>query len=359
MRILLYSHVFFPNYGGSGVVAQLLGEALAELGNSVTIFVERRDAPSVDYRSYVLREWSMLDFLWAACRSDFVLLMGPSLKALLTARLGGADVVVVHHMMAGRGWRDGIVSWASRLTTNIAPSRAVRDSFGFDMTIVANPYDDDVFCLPQTMERYGDLVFVGRIIPDKGLHVLIEALDRLGSHGLRPTLTVIGDGGDLRPMQTRVAELGLDAQVAFRGRLAPAAIARELQAHRVLVVPSVWEEPFGIVTLEGIACGCVPVVARSGGLPEAIGNCGLTFRRGDPDDLARTLVVALTSDEPRERLQREAQVHLDRHRKRTVAQAYLGIAALQARKRRRDAKRLQLPPVDPVRSPSGDRRAGE
>ena len=67
-----------------------------------------------------------------------------------------------------------------------------------------------------------------------------------------------------------------------------------MNRHRVMVVPSIWEEPFGIVALEGLACGCEVVIARSGGLPEATGPFGVTFKRGDPVDLANVINFVLT-----------------------------------------------------------------
>ena len=65
--------------------------------------------------------------------------------------------------------------------------------------------------------------------------------------------------------------------------------ATELARHQVMVTPSHYEEPFGIVALKELACGCLPLVSERGGLPEAIGNHGSTFPNGDADALAGRL----------------------------------------------------------------------
>ena len=98
---------------------------------------------------------------------------------------------------------------------------------------------------------------------------------------------------------------------------------RTLNRHRILVVPSRYNEPFGIVALEGIACGCVVVGSRGGGLKEAIGPCGDTFRNGDAADLARVLGRLLRRPELDAEPLRQAAGHLARHAGERVAAAYL------------------------------------
>ena len=57
----------------------------------------------------------------------------------------------------------------------------------------------------------------------------------------------------------------------------------------MVVVPSEWDEAFGFVVIEALACGAAVVTSDAGGLPEVVGNAGLTFGRGDPEDLASVL----------------------------------------------------------------------
>jgi glycosyltransferase involved in cell wall biosynthesis len=100
-----------------------------------------------------------------------------------------------------------------------------------------------------------------------------------------------------------------------------------LNEHRLMVVPSRWQEPFGIVALEGIACGCVVVGSEDGGLRDAIGPCGVTFPNGDAKALAQTLFRLLTDEGRLSGYRTGAEAHLSRHRKAEVAKSYLEVFA--------------------------------
>jgi glycosyltransferase involved in cell wall biosynthesis len=120
-----------------------------------------------------------------------------------------------------------------------------------------------------------------------------------------------------------VADLHLQSQVEFAGPQHGEQLAKLLQQHQVLVVPSFWQEPFGIVALEGIACGCVIVGSAGGGLAEAIGPCGLTFPNGDAGALAKAMAKLLADSGERGRLRQHAPQHLARFTPRHVAGVYL------------------------------------
>jgi glycosyltransferase involved in cell wall biosynthesis len=96
-----------------------------------------------------------------------------------------------------------------------------------------------------------------------------------------------------------------------------------LNQHRILVVPSRWPEPFGIVAVEAIACGCVVVGSVEGGLPEAIGPCGLTFPNGETEALAGVLQQLLTNPNKLAALRANAAAHLAQFNRTHVARLYL------------------------------------
>src|SRR2546429_9790427 len=113
--------------------------------------------------------------------------------------------------------------------------------------------------------------------------------------------------------------LDLEDQVAFAGAPPSDEVANLLHQHRIMVVPSLWEESFGVVALEGIASGCAVVGSEGGGLPEAIGLCGLTFPNGDANALAEKLAQLLTNDRLVRNLLSGAGAHLSRHHPTLVA----------------------------------------
>ena len=124
-------------------------------------------------------------------------------------------------------------------------------------------------------------------------------------------------------MQELTKRLGLESQVQFSGAQSGAELTHALNEHQILVVPSRYDEPFGVVALEGIACGCAVIGSSGGGLPEAIGPCGITFPNGDIAALEKALELLLTQPNERERLTAAAPGHLAQFQPHLIANRYL------------------------------------
>ena len=137
--------------------------------------------------------------------------------------------------------------------------------------VALNPYRDDIFFRIPGIAKDRDLFFVGRMVSDKGVDILVDAVHELHQRGLRPTLTLAGGGPEQPKLQDQVKALGLLDSVRFAGQVTDAELNELLNAHRIMVVPTRYGEGFGVAALEGIACGCVVVGSDCGGLPEAIG----------------------------------------------------------------------------------------
>ena len=144
------------------------------------------------------------------------------------------------------------------------------------------------------------------------------------SRDIHPSLTIVGEGPESGPLRDLVKQSNLEKQIVFLGNKDAIKLAELLRRHRILIVPSRWKEPFGIVALEGIACGCVVVGSGGGGLSEAIGPCGLLFQNDDLGKLADQLqkllgegtsLLKFTDPNLRER-------HLDRHSPALIAAEY-------------------------------------
>lgn len=133
--------------------------------------------------------------------------------------------------------------------------------------------------------------FVGQVIRGKGLDVLLEALARVPAG----RLVVAGAGASLDREKARAERLGLASRVEFLGAIAPERVRDVYDRARVLVVPSRWPEPFGMIGVEAMRRGRVVVGARHGGIPEWLdeGVTGLAFRPGDARDLARAMTAAV------------------------------------------------------------------
>jgi glycogen synthase len=134
------------------------------------------------------------------------------------------------------------------------------------------------------------VMYSGRLVPEKGVATLIKALPRLPEQA---TLDLVGHGHEsvVREPSELAAELGVKDRVAFSMASSRQDLRDRYQGADVLVFPSEWPEPFGLVPLEAMACGTPVVATGTGGSGEYLDdevNC-LLFTPGDPDSLAKAV----------------------------------------------------------------------
>jgi glycosyltransferase involved in cell wall biosynthesis len=142
------------------------------------------------------------------------------------------------------------------------------------------------------------IVFVGRITEEKGVNTVVRALARLrDEHGITARYELAGpvDDADPQVVQRAAAAAGVTDAVVVHPPLDTAGVARLLARAHVQVVPSIWKEPYPIVSIEA-ATARVPLVATDvGGIPEFIrdGVDGLLYPADDDAALARALARTL------------------------------------------------------------------
>jgi glycogen synthase len=328
VKILHYSPAFLPNIGGLELNVANLSDHLQEAGHEVTVVTTTPSSEPDRFSFRVVRRPTVRELLRWTRWCDVFFQANVSLRGLWPLLLVRRPWAVSHHswycQTGGRiAWQDRLKRFLLRYAAaSIAVSQAVANDLATPSVVIPNPYRDHLFGLRAGIERTPDLVFVGRLVSDKGVDVLLDALALLAQEGLEPCLTLVGEGPEEKRLREQARSLGLADRIGFRGTLTGEALVAELNRHRVLVVPSRYNEPFGIVALEGIACGCVVVGSAGGGLAEAIGPCGRTFRNGDAADLARVLGEVLRHPERDGDYLRHAPEHLALHSSERVAAAY-------------------------------------
>ncbi|HET7790344.1 MAG TPA: glycosyltransferase [Gemmatimonadales bacterium] len=132
---------------------------------------------------------------------------------------------------------------------------------------------------------------VGRLVPEKGVHTLLEALARNRAEAWH--LVVAGDGPERERLEAHASRLRLAARVRWLGALPPEHIQGLWKELDVLVVPSrasaAWAERSGLLVAEAMAHEVAVVGAKVGALPEVIGDAGLVVPAEDPAALAAAL----------------------------------------------------------------------
>jgi len=330
MKILFSSYAYAPCIGGIEIASALLTREFAAAGHEIILVTETPALALSPDPFEIARNPSLARLLQLARWSEVVFQNNISLRNLIPALLVRKPVLVVHQTwirnIAGEiGWNDRIKRALLPWVKNVAVSQAIAGDLNIGAEVIGNPYDDRIFKIGANIHRDRELIFVGRLVSDKGADVLLRALGILKERNIPANLTIIGRGPEETNLRALVCELALDQAVTFAGEKVGPELAELMNRHQVIVIPSRWPEPFGIVALEGIACGCIAVGSEEGGLSETIGNCGMTFRNGDCQELADRLRTLLSNSQMREKSRAAASAHLERFRAQTVAQRYLAL----------------------------------
>lgn len=338
LKISLLSHKFYPDIGGIESNSEILALAFTKAGHTVRVITWTKSADDNDQSYKVIRDPTISqlikNYLWA----DVVFENNPCLRmAWPNFFIGRPSVVALNTWVArtdgSLAYQDRLkLWWLKRARRVIAVSNALRNRCWPAATVIENPYRTSQFRQIPTIARTKDFVFLGRLVSDKGADQAITALSQL-THSLdeklfplkKPSLTVIGTGPEADTLAQLVIKLHLEEQVHFTGALRGEALTECLNQHRFLLVPSAWEEPFGNVVLEGMACGCLPIASDGGGLADAVGSAGLLFRRNDVDALVACIQRMWENPALEQVLRDKAPAHLAAHHPDTIAQHYLEV----------------------------------
>lgn len=336
MRILILSHSFFPDIGGIESNSEILGASFTRLGHEVHLLTWTKYDLKDDFPFKIGRNPSFMqlirDHIWA----DVILENNPCLRlAWPNLFLKKASVVVLNTWISrvtGKiAFKDKLkLLWLRQAGHVIAVSKAIRDACFKNAVIVGNPYRQESFYMKRSSRVEKDFVFLGRLVSDKGADLAIKAIHELNKEATssnRYSLTIIGEGPERQYLEQLTRSLKIKDAVNFTGSLTGDMLNSQLNEHKYILVPSTWKEPFGNVALEGIACGCIPIVSDGGGLPDAVGNAGLTFKRGDLDSLVSVIRNVTTKPELQEQLRSKAAAHLKEHQPDVISQKYLNILA--------------------------------
>lgn len=313
MRILVVSNLYpSPAHPGFGTFVEARVAALESAGAEVQVEAIRDPAVhrrvAAKYASLAIRSGRAavvarlrrrrIDVVEAHIAYPTGLLARP-VAALLGAPLvlfaHGADILTIparsrrHAQLARSTVRaaDLIVANSAFLAGEIArryPSVTDR------VRVLTPGIELDLFTAAPDVSTRAGILFVGRLIPEKGADVLIRAIAALRADGAHvDQVTIVGTGPERERLSDLAASLAVD--VRMTGDLGRVAVADAMRQALVTVVPSVYREPLGLVALEAMAAGSIVVASATGGLTESVVDrvTGLTAPPGDTEALARAI----------------------------------------------------------------------
>jgi glycosyltransferase involved in cell wall biosynthesis len=146
------------------------------------------------------------------------------------------------------------------------------------------------------------LVAAGYFIREKGFSYLLKAMDRISEIRDDVHLILVGDGPVEEELKTEADQLNLNDRVHFAGLRLD--VDRFMSASDAVIVPSIWQEPAGLVVVEAMATGRPVIASKVGGIPEYLEDqtCGLLVPPCDPASLADGIIRILSDPELADRM---------------------------------------------------------
>lgn len=299
-----------------------LAQQWADMGHDVIVFTV---TPGEDFYSFpVIRTLSPWRLLAEVSKSDIFFEANISLKTWWIGILNLKKWFVLHHLTYThiQRWQEVLKNQLTLLSNNISASRYIAGTLKGKSAVIPNFFSAN-FVRIDAIQKNRDVVFVGRLVSDKGVDDLINALTILKDSGSIITCAIVGDGPEKEKLVGIIHNSGLEKYITFKGPLQGEPLVREINAHKVMVVPSKWPEPFGVVVLEGLACGCRIVCSSDGGLPESASDFGLLYPNHDVNTLAKQIKMALEAGAYSESELRAIQAYLKTRTSGAIAKRYI------------------------------------
>lgn len=307
--------------GAAGGGVRVEAERDTELNDGIRTFHawhRRLPVPNASYPAYI----------WAAVQAGRIIertgfrpnlvhahIYSAGLPAAAIARWRRIPMVITEHssafprrLLSPRQIRLARLAFAqARLVMPVSEAlRHAIEAYGIRAAfqIVPNAVDTSIF--HPAVENSGDagratrhasmrLLFVGGMVPVKGIPDLLQALSFVNETRRDWQLDLVGSGPNQADYATLASQLGLDHQTRFHGFLPKPAVAALMRQADFLVLPSLWENS-PCVIVEALASGLPVIASRVGGVPELMtAQAGILTTPQDPASLATALTAAMAN----------------------------------------------------------------
>jgi glycosyltransferase involved in cell wall biosynthesis len=354
MKILIYGEYFLPAIGGVQTFMDLLASGLTERRRmdppdgidliEVTVVTNtprgEMDDSKLSYR--VVRKPKFVKLVQLIRESNVVHIEGPCLLPMLLTWLLGKRYIIEHHVYQAicpngllfkqpsktacvghyakreydeclrccaatmgrwRAFRALMLSFPRRwLCKGAVANVMVTDHVGRRLRMPRSQtiyHGIEITCATSAHPHGRSKIifgYVGRLVAEKGLSLLIQAANHLAMEGRGFQLVFIGEGPERTNLESLVKQYGLGDRVCFLGEARGVDLARTTSEMTAIVMPSIWEETAGLTAIEQMMRGGLVIVADVGGLGEVVDGAGLKFHQGDWRSLASAMQRVI--DEP-------------------------------------------------------------
>ena len=340
MKILFCSYAFWPSVGGIETVSARLAEAWVRAGESIVMLSQTAAEEERDWPFPIKRKMNFWGEVKEARNHDLVYSNGASLRYALVALLAWKPFIWTHtayqvtcidalgivdrkpapvtpwasvgfhlrHRGIWQGLYGGfllairrLVAW--RYAYNVEITHFMAEHHPLPrQRVIYNPFffryfktTDREEAMEETEKADATFSYLGRLVMEKGVHILIRAFARLVESDRRngvsraATLKIIG-GGTEEPYLRQLAEdLHISGQIQWLGCKTDTDLVEEVRRSGIFVLPSMNAEPQGIVILEMMAAGKPLIVTGPSGLSECAQDAALTVSCNDEPALAETM----------------------------------------------------------------------
>jgi glycogen(starch) synthase len=329
VRILYWTDLFFPYIGGVEVLSARFLPAMRARGHELTVVTSHGglDLPDVDeWEGFPVHRFPLrralaerdIEAVVAVTRGVAALkrerrpelvhvrMTDPSVFFHLRTRdahpcptlvcvcvelpPGGAGPgTMVGSMLGSAEWVVGVSEAMLADVHRLAPEARERSSVIHEAQVAPDLPPAPLPLDPPTV------LCLGRVVPEKGFDVALDALARVRERVPGVRLVVAGDGPERAPLEARARDLGLAGAVQFRGWVAPEDVPALVNEATVVAMPSRWQEAFGLVAVEAALMERPVVATRVGGLTEAVldGETGIVVPSEDVPAFAGALLELL------------------------------------------------------------------
>lgn len=315
-----------PFMGGMEAHAWHLARGLQARGHQVTLYAAGDSDPDLRIRPIIARHYDR-DYPWHDFHGTDVLnaVLDDAFAHCMAALDRGGHDVVHNNSLHRFPPRHAFAHRMPMLTSLHVPPfeglrRAVQDSAApwSRFTVCSDqqaglwwpdgrppsagvvPNGIDLRLWPFSPAGDGSAVWAGRITPTKGTHLAAQAARIAGV-----PLTIFGTIEHRDYFEDRVRP-HLGGDIRYGGHLQGHDLAREMGRASAMLFTPLWEEPFGLVAIEAMACGLPVATTRIGATPDVVGECGAYADPDDAEGLAQALLTALRIPRrtPRRRVER-------------------------------------------------------